>query len=111
MTSEAMTTPAHRTGRTAHTPGPWNTDGVYVIGIDGQTVADCGKSGTISRATQRANARLIAALPDLSNALDEIEQMPCSMVNDSESLRHTIRTMQAIARAALSASRSTGDQS
>lgn len=35
-------------------------------------------------------------------ALQEIEQMPFSMVNDSESLRHTIRTIQSIAsRAAL----------
>jgi hypothetical protein len=36
-------------------------------------------------------------------ALEQIEQMPFSMVNDSESLRHTIRTIQGIARKAIAA--------
>ncbi|MFA7280814.1 MAG: hypothetical protein WC100_12025 [Sterolibacterium sp.] len=99
---------AHSTadaGRTAHTPGPWSTDGVYVIGIDGQTVADCGKSGTIHRREQIANAQQIAELPTMIARLEEIESMPFSMVNDSDSLRHTIRAMQAIARAALAAAK------
>ena len=36
------------------------------------------------------------------SALREIDAMPCSMVNDSESLRHTIKTIQSIARKAVS---------
>jgi hypothetical protein len=39
----------------------------------------------------------------LAQALTEIEATPFSMVNDSDSLRHTIKTMQQIARAALKA--------
>lgn len=39
----------------------------------------------------------------LAKALTEIETMPFSPVNDSESLRHTIRTMQMIASKALAA--------
>lgn len=35
-------------------------------------------------------------------ALEQIRDMPCSMVNDSESLRHTIKSIQTIAVAALS---------
>jgi len=42
-----------------HTPLLWETDGVYVVGIDGQTVADCGKSSTISPRAKRANAAFI----------------------------------------------------
>lgn len=43
--------------------------------------------------TERENVRLRQALRD-------IEEMPFSMVNDSESLRHSIKTMQTIARTA-----------
>lgn len=38
---------------------------------------------------------------DLVQALRDIEQIPFSAVNDSESLRHTIKTIQHIARTAL----------
>lgn len=38
-------------------------------------------------------------------ALTQISDMPVSMVNDSESLRHSIKTMQSIARSALSEQR------
>lgn len=36
----------------------------------------------------------------LTAALKQIEEMPFTMVNDSESLRHTIRTLQGIAHEA-----------
>jgi hypothetical protein len=38
-------------------------------------------------------------------ALEEVRDTPFSMVNDSDSLRHTIRTIQAIANQALRPSR------
>lgn len=58
---------------TTHTPGPWKQyqweDKTYasVRGPDGRCVADCG-----SRSDQiaQANARLIAAAPDLLAALE-----------------------------------------
>jgi hypothetical protein len=37
----------------------------------------------------------------LGKALMEIDQMPCTMVNDSESLRHTIKTMKNISHSTL----------
>ena len=37
----------------------------------------------------------------LRDALVEIRATPCSMVNDSESLRHTIKAIRQIAHAAL----------
>ncbi len=60
---------------TAHTPGPWyvatdmrGINNVAIVGVKDahkQPVANCGISGY-------ANARLIAAAPDLLNALDDI---------------------------------------
>ena len=46
-------------------------------------------------------AALVAA--PLLEALDEIDSMPCSMVNDSESLRHTIQSIKNISSAAIRA--------
>ncbi len=63
----------------AHTPGPWATargfEGQTVVGSDGVLVADCS---IIDRLGQRtgpectANARLIAAAPDLLEALKAV---------------------------------------
>jgi hypothetical protein len=49
---------------------------------------------------------LMAEHGNLKAALKDIEAMPFSMVNDSESLRHTIRALQAIARATLAKAKS-----
>lgn len=48
------------------------------------------------------------AIPDLVKALEEIDQTPIPMINDTEHLRHTIRTIQNIAYAALSKYRGAG---
>lgn len=49
-----------------------------------------------------------AAHDDLVKALEEIESTPFSMVNDSESLRHSLRLLQQIARTALAKARANG---
>ena len=56
----------------AHTPGPWAefepTDTLHAVrSVLGKIVADVGYSGTIEG--DKANARLIAAAPDLLEAL------------------------------------------
>jgi hypothetical protein len=60
-----------------HTPGPWHFnadlsahDTRLVYGLDGALVADCGRiyKRTLEEAT--ANARLIAAAPDMLELLD-----------------------------------------
>lgn len=53
-----------------------------------------------TKGDQSMNLRHVCRCPECvarGNALQEIAQMPFSMVNDSDSLRHTIRTMQYIA--------------
>ena len=68
-------TPAHK-----HTPGPWKI--IYaIIGIEkemwpnaiiaNQTVCDFSWLGGYDLATQQANAALVAAAPDLLDALKE----------------------------------------
>lgn len=60
----------------AFTPGPWQTDAECgdesVLGPDGAMVADCAIFGMRVNRTEhinRANARLIAAAPDMYEAL------------------------------------------
>lgn len=63
-----------------HTPGPWETDrGAYVHQIGGGTVARAYAGGAAARtkegkAEEEANARLIAAAPELYAALRECEK-------------------------------------
>ena len=64
----------------AHTPGPWAefepTDTLHAVrSVLGKIVADVGYSGTIEG--DKANARLIAASPDLLEAIQyAINQVP-----------------------------------
>lgn len=72
----------------AHTPGPWlvwdlkgtarvdHTTGVFrqLDGNDEQTIALCDEDLSLSSDEQFANARLIAAAPELLEALEELEQ-------------------------------------
>jgi hypothetical protein len=59
-----------------HTPGPWRTfNGTDVFSDDNDTsgskqIADCSMSLIIPSGEQVANARLIAAAPDLLAALE-----------------------------------------
>ncbi len=78
---------------TTHTPGPWEVlnetevftglgadsgDGVKALPSDGWMIADCGDCITfteigpveLGRDLRKANARLIAAAPDLLSALE-----------------------------------------
>lgn len=50
---------------TKHTPGPWTVDGKYIIG--GSGIAPVAKVYL-----PNTNARLIAAAPELADALDEL---------------------------------------
>jgi hypothetical protein len=57
---------------TKHTPGPWtNSPSCHVYSPRGELVADAGESYTLAISTMEANARLIAAAPDLLAALYE----------------------------------------
>jgi hypothetical protein len=68
--------------KTEHTQGPWKAHVAHeslnvvtdsVVTVDGLHVADVASYGA-SIATRNANARLIAAGPDLLAALQEIER-------------------------------------
>lgn len=75
---------------TTHTPGPWTVDGGYIMGgtpTNGEGlktyalyVADCRISSAYRiHEEQQANARLIAAAPDLLAALQGcIKVMQCA---------------------------------
>lgn len=103
---------------TKHTPGPWIVGHPYLwygkyflpMGLSHSLAGGrvtkqiaaigVGREKEVS-AEEQANARLIAAAPDLLTTLREIDAAPASMVNDSESLRHSIKTIQAMARSAI----------
>jgi hypothetical protein len=58
--------------KTKHTPGPWisSSYGFNVLG-DNQRVSVCQLDGKQSQVVKEANAKLIAAAPDLLNACNE----------------------------------------
>lgn len=60
-----------------HTPGPWLLDGTYVYQDDatGRTICDCAHSKTRDRAEQVSNAKLIAAAPELLEALRDAHNL------------------------------------
>lgn len=75
-----------------HTPGPWRTTGVY-IDSDFGTVCHATFSADLSSGSPEANARLIAAAPDLLEAGQKLmrsiqemdpEQRGCSTVAYAE---------------------------
>ena len=55
-----------------HSPGPWDTDELTIFSNQGDSVAECSERDPGFRAERRANARLIAAAPDLLEALVEM---------------------------------------
>ena len=69
-----------KTNNAAHTPGPWIVnldDTVYQAGKGGRRICDCELSPPHLRPaapneTDKANARLIAAAPDLLAALESL---------------------------------------
>jgi len=63
--------------------------------------APAERRGTYTLIKVTELAALKSRIQELEAALEVIEGAPFSMVNDSESLRHTIRGLQAAARAAL----------
>jgi hypothetical protein len=91
---------------TKHTPGPWRSQYSNDVGPDDDYFVEffevTSEDGTkIAQVEEEKDARLIASSPDLLAALKYIDAMPCTEVNDSESLRHTIKTLRHIARAAI----------
>ena len=86
---------------TQHTPGPWKVTGLYVREQDGGLVAsinDLWHDQKTPKAEKNANARLMAAAPDLLAALEEwVGYVPNST---DEVEQHRIdRARAAIARA------------
>jgi hypothetical protein len=93
-----------------HTPGPWyyRPDGIVVEGQNAQgynyAIAKCGESYLMTDDEARANARLIAAAPDLLAALTALENRLDTFAANADVKRlytDEIYACAAIARAAL----------
>lgn len=57
------------------TPGKWNKNSFTVSGPIGDRIADCNASTGKSDAEKEANARAVAALPDLLAALEHMHTL------------------------------------
>lgn len=102
-----------------HTPGPWEVGSaaegsslhmdrmVYCDDALGSRVADCSKSGHgISVAQERANARLIAAAPDLLAVARRAE----AVLTIVAPRIHTAEYLETLAELRAALSRATGSQ-
>jgi len=89
----------------AHTPGPWLIVGatVYALNADGFNRFSCQVQDAHTDVTElRANARLIAAAPDLLTSLIALDEAFCT-INEfsSREERHASRLALIAARAAV----------
>lgn len=75
-----MTTP----NKTQHTPGPWFADGHYICSAEpdiyARQIAVTCDDGITGNSERIANARLIAAAPELLEALNGLFEQ-CSMIH------------------------------
>lgn len=89
---------------TDHTPGPWSTDGFYIKDARGYTTAYALTGAKCIKSDCEANAKLIAAAPEMLQALkwalkhlDELaEQFP-----DNAAWSYGAIDPRALARAAI----------
>lgn len=94
---------------TKHTPGPWEVDAIdsttIQIKAEGAVVAEVASASAFTRLSeeQRANARLIAAAPELLDALQNFaDQMDgCMNWPDTTSSQIALGDIANIARAAI----------
>ena len=97
-----------------HTPGPWHTYGLpaqaRIIGPKGEAVASCRAKyrDRESADTRDANAMLIAAAPDMLDALRGIIE---SLENRYPDTGAAARIWRAIVGARAAIARATGEQS
>jgi len=63
----------------AHTPGPWNIDGIFIAGPNDETIAEIVDAPD-DRDDHSPNAHLIAAAPDLLAAIKAL--LAASMYRD-----------------------------
>ena len=78
-----------------HTPGPWIADGDLILAADNWRVASCHRFPNNDDTARPANARLIAAAPELLEALQAIAGT--DPVDSARDPQHLV----AIARAAI----------
>lgn len=84
--------------KVGHTPGPWHYDGPFVEGGTPTAIMNAtertqvasvrvhewsilGESETISYEVADANARLIAAAPEMLTALEDVQDLAVKMAN------------------------------
>jgi hypothetical protein len=75
-------------GEAKYEPGPWKAHIFSVTGPKGQDIALCWDSEDGNGKQTEANARLIAAAPELLEALQAIE-LHCSGKGDAKGAEHT----------------------
>ncbi len=92
---------------TLHTPSPWITMYNTHVYADHQLIAIC--EGTESWNETYANARLIAASPDLLNALRDLESAVSHYFREFEHLHPSINNPLRAARKVLSVADPVGD--
>jgi len=87
------------------TPGPWRTEGRYVLALKGKSVCELPRGGVTHAKVDKANANLIATAPEMYEALQAFLQLPhlfddvCDRGTDCKVCKAILLGMAAIAKA------------
>lgn len=91
------------TNKAQHTPGPWKATAFSVVEanprIPGETQTICEMASPWNTENYRANARLIAAAPELLEALQELEKVESSPHSETKRFLAREQARAAIAKA------------
>ena len=82
---------------TQHTPGKWAEAGMLILDDDGNMLAEVFYDGPDGHG--EANARLIAAAPELLAALKQIAERPYAEPEDADNLHNEVNDIIRMARA------------
>jgi hypothetical protein len=102
--------PSDQKSITKPTPGPWRVEDRYVRALKVKDIAEVPSGGVMHGKVDAANARLIAAAPDLLDALTGVLALTRTGTHPDDKTEHCCRICAAIVKARAAVAKAEGRQ-